>query len=66
MKSNQCIPQTISKFMMGMIFLGAAIAFAVLGITLLPIIGFILAAPVLALAFYFFRVHLNDQCEIEV
>jgi len=51
--------------MLGLIFLGAAIALAVLGITLLPIIGFVLAVPVLAIAVYFFRVHLNDQCEIE-
>ena len=63
--SNECIPQRISKFTLGIILLGAALGLVVIGITLLPIIGIVAAVPVAALAIYFFRVHLNDQCEIE-
>ena len=65
MKATQCVPQKISKFMMGSIMLAAAAALVVIGVTLLPIFGFVLAIPVIALAIYIFRLHLNDQCEID-
>ena len=65
MKTTQCVPQKISKLMMGSIMLAAAAALIVIGITLLPIFGFVLAVPVIALAIYIFRLHLNDQCEID-
>lgn len=65
MSSNQCIPQRISKFGLGLILLGAALGLVVIGLTLLPVIGFILAVPVAGLAVYFFRTHLNDQCEMD-
>ncbi|MCG8634959.1 MAG: hypothetical protein MI863_14085 [Desulfobacterales bacterium] len=62
---NECIPQRISKFALGLMLLGAAMGLVVIGVTLLPIIGLIAAIPVAALGIYFFRVHLNDQCEID-
>ena len=65
MTSNQCIPQQISKFTMGLVLLGAALGLVVIGITLLPIIGFVLAVPVAGLSIYFFRIHINDQCEMD-
>ncbi|WDP91908.1 MAG: hypothetical protein HUN04_20210 [Desulfobacter sp.] len=65
MSSNQCIPQRISKAALGSILLAAAFGLVVIGLTLLPIIGFVLAVPVAGLAFYFFRIHLNDQCEMD-
>ena len=65
MKTTECVPQKISKLMMGSIMLVAAIALVVIGVTLLPIFGFVLAIPVTALAIYIFRLHLNDQCEID-
>ena len=65
MKATQCVPQKISKLMMGSIMLAAAAALVVIGVTLLPVFGFVLAIPVTALAIYIFRLHLNDQCEID-
>ena len=65
MSSNQCIPQRISKFGLALILLGAALGLSVIGLTLLPIIGFVLAVPVAGLGIYFFRTHLNDQCEMD-
>jgi len=65
MKTTQCIPQKISKLMIGSIMLAAAAALVVIGVTLLPVFGFVLAIPVTALAIYTFRLHLNDQCEID-
>ncbi len=65
MSPNKCIPQRISKFGFGLILIGAALGLTVIGLTLLPIIGLVLAVPVAGLALYFFRVHLNDQCEMD-
>ncbi|MCF6246128.1 MAG: hypothetical protein L3J69_02080 [Desulfobacula sp.] len=66
MKVTDCVPQKISKLMLGTIMLGAALGLIIIGVTLLPIFGFILAVPVVALAIYIFRLHLNDQCEIDL
>ncbi len=66
MKTMECVPQRISKFMLGIILLMAAAGLIIIGITLLPVFGFIMALPVIALAIYIFRLHLNDQCEIEL
>ena len=65
MKFTQCIPQKFSKLMMGSMMLIAATALVVIGVTLLPVFGIVLAVPVTALAIYIFRLHLNDQCEID-
>ena len=65
MKTTECAPEKISKFMLGLIMMGFALALIIIGVTLLPVFGFILAVPVIALAIYIFRLHLNDQCEID-
>lgn len=65
MKKNSCVPQKISKYFLGLLFLSAALALLVIGVTILPFIGWLLALPVIAIALYIFRVHLNDQCEID-
>ena len=51
--------------MIGSIMLAAAAALVIIGVTLMPVFGFMLAIPVTALAIYTFRLHLNDQCEID-
>ncbi|MCP3873271.1 MAG: hypothetical protein GY699_08985 [Desulfobacteraceae bacterium] len=66
MKATECVPQKISKFMLGSIMLVAAAGLIIIGITVLPVFGFILSVPVIALAIYIFRLHLNDQCEIDL
>ncbi len=65
MKAIECVPQKISKLMLGSLLLAAAIALIIIGVTLLPIFGFVLAVPVVAMAIYVFRLHLNDRCEID-
>jgi len=37
----------------------------VIGVTVLPLLGFLFALPLLTLGGYFFRVHLNERCRIE-
>ena len=66
MKSTGCVPEKFSKYMLGLLALGAAFALIVIGVTILPFVGFILAVPVTLLAIYIFRLHLNDQCEIDL
>jgi len=61
----KCIPQKISKFILGLVLLVGAIGFIGLGFTLFPFIGFFVAIPFVVLAVYFFKVHLNSQCEID-
>jgi hypothetical protein len=60
------MPQKISKLLLGSLVLAAAIALVIIGITLLPVFGFILAVPVIALSFYIYSLNLNDQCEIDL
>jgi len=66
MKATQCVPQKISKLLMGFVILAAAAGLILIGITLLPVFGIMLALPVIALSVYVFRLHLNDQCEIDL
>ncbi|SMC90378.1 hypothetical protein SAMN02746065_11481 [Desulfocicer vacuolatum DSM 3385] len=65
MKMNECLPERMSKLMIGSLLLIGALALVIIGFTLLPVVGFLLAIPVAALGVYFIRVHLNDKCEIE-
>jgi len=51
--------------MFGSLLLMAAIVLIIIGTTLLPVVGFLFALPVIALSIYVFRLHLNDQCEID-
>jgi hypothetical protein len=60
-----CLPQKLSKLAVGIIFILFGLCAVVLGFTVLPVFGFVLAVPFFWLAWYFIRVHLNRQCEIE-
>lgn len=65
MKASDCVPQTISKYILGSLLAIAAIGLIIIGVTLLPIIGIIMALPVIGLAVYVFQSRLDDQCEID-
>jgi hypothetical protein len=65
MKINECVPQKISKVMMSSILFIGAFALAVSGLTVLPVIGIVLAVPVALLGGYVLRLHLNERCEID-
>lgn len=62
---NLCLLERFSKLGLGLFFLITALGFMLSGITILPIFGFILAAPLLVVSVYFFRAHLNKSCQIE-
>jgi len=61
---NLCLFERFSKLGLGFFFLLTAFGFMVSGITILPIVGFIFAVPLLIVSFYFFRAHLNKDCQI--
>lgn len=65
MKTMKCIPQKISKIILGLVLLAGAMGFIAIGFTILPFIGFFVAIPFVVLAVYFFKARLNDQCEID-
>jgi hypothetical protein len=65
MKDNTCTSEKFSKYFLGGLFIVFSLGLFVLGFTLLPIIGFVLALPVLALSAFFIRARINDQCELE-
>jgi hypothetical protein len=64
MQSKACVPERFSKLLLATILLLGGIGFSVIGITVLPVIGLLAAIPMLVLAGYFYRVHLNDRCNI--
>ena len=65
-KTNRiCLPERTSKLMLAVLLLLGGVGFVLIGITVLPILGFIFALPLLAFAVYFYRAHLNERCRLE-
>jgi hypothetical protein len=64
MNGFSCWLQNVSKLTIGVLFMFMGLAAVAIGLTVLPIIGLIMAVPVFGLAFYFIRAHLNRECEI--
>jgi len=60
-----CFYEKLSKFSIGMILLVFSLAFMISGFTVLPVFGFVIAIPVFLISLYFFRAHLNRDCQIE-
>ena len=65
MNTLNCLPQKSAKVFIAVILMLGAIGFAIIGVTVAPIIGFIAAIPFAAASIYFFNLHLNNQCHIE-
>lgn len=62
--SNFCLPERITKLTIAVVLLLGGVGMLLLGFTVLPVIGFAAAVPMLILAGYFFYARLNEQCEI--
>ncbi|MCU0556298.1 MAG: hypothetical protein R6X05_17400 [Desulfobacterales bacterium] len=61
---SSCLPQKLSKLAIGILFLIFGTGTAILGVTVLPVIGLVLAAPLFIIGIYFIRTHLNKKCEL--
>ncbi len=66
MEIQRCFPQKLAKLFIAGLFLIGAVGFTITGFTVLPIIGFGMALPFAAIAFYLIKAHLNRQCEIDL
>ena len=62
---NLCLIERFSKIGLGAIFLLISIGFVLSGVTVLPIFGFVIALPFFLISMYFFRAHMNKECQIE-
>ncbi len=62
---NMCLFERFSKIGAGLFFLLVSLGFMLSGVTVLPIFGFLIALPLFLISMYFFRAHLNKECQIE-
>ena len=53
--SKACRDEKVFGRLLGVFFLLLGLVFVIVGITVLPVIGFVVAIPLIALALYFFR-----------
>ena len=60
-----CLVERFSKIGLAIVFLMISFAFILSGITVLPFVGFVIALPFVLFSIYFFRAHLNKECQIE-
>ncbi len=65
MKNSNCVSQKISKYLLGAVLGIAALGLVIIGVTILPIIGIVMAIPVIVLAVYIVQSRLNRECEID-
>ena len=64
MNRTDCKLERISNVTVGLILLGVGLLFTLTGITVLPVIGLLIAAPVLALAVVFLAAPRSKACSI--
>jgi len=64
MNPGNCFFERVSALTIGILLLVGALGFALVSLTVLPVVGLVVAAPLFALSVYFFRVHFNRQCQI--
>ena len=64
MNRNDCKLERVSNVTVGLILLGAGLLFTLTGITVLPVIGLLIAAPVLVLAVVFLAAPRSKACAI--
>ncbi len=64
-KTTDCRSENFSKYILSAVFGVFALGLVVLGLTILPVVGLVLALPVVAVAIVLIRARLNDQCQID-
>jgi hypothetical protein len=64
MNKNECRMERVSNVTVGFVLLFVGLLFAITGITVLPVIGFLIAAPVLVLAGIFLVSPRSKACSI--
>lgn len=59
-----CAYETLSKYLLAAIFAILGLGLTVLGVTLIPFIGILMAIPLFGLAGYFLSTRLNQECKL--
>jgi hypothetical protein len=59
-----CRFERLSNFSIALAFVAFGVLFILLGISVLPIFGFIIAVPALGAALMFFKAHRSEECSI--
>jgi hypothetical protein len=59
-----CVPQKVSKLFLAMIFTLLGLGTAVIGAIVVPFFGLLFAIPFFGFAYYFYRSHLTNQCQL--
>ena len=62
---NLCLFERFSKLGLGLNFLLISIGFMVIGFTVLPVFGFVIALAFFLISIYVFRVRLKKDCQIQ-
>lgn len=65
MNTNLCLFERVSKTSIAIVLLAFAIVFAISGLTVFPVFGFIVAVPFFIVSIYFFASHLSGECQLE-
>ena len=65
MVSLNCKFEKVSHFGIGMALLVIGFIFSVVGITVLPVIGLVVAVPAFVASFLFFKAHRSKECQLE-
>ncbi len=66
MNRTDCKLERVSNVSVGLILMGVGFLFALTGITVLPVLGFLIAAPVLVLAVIFLAAPRSKACQLIV
>jgi hypothetical protein len=64
MSELSCFFERLSKLGIGITLLLFGLGLVIIGLTIIPVFGLVLAAPVLLASGYFMRAHLNRECQI--
>ncbi len=66
--SRACRDEKIFGRILGIFFLALGLVFLIIGFTVLPLFGLIVAIPLIALGFYFFRKSPGEEeaCETDL
>ena len=66
MNRTDCKLERVSNVTVGFILMGVGLLFSLIGVTVLPVIGLLIAVPVLALAVIFLAAPRSKACAIIV
>ncbi len=62
---DNCRYEIVSNLSVGVFLLVLGLAFLVLALTVIPVIGFVVAVPVLIVSGIFLRAHRSQECMTE-